>query len=161
MTQPKALKPKQLNAIKLLATGTPAYQVAARLEITTMTLYRWQRLPEFEQTLHSISHSGLDEIATKMNVAALTAVETLQEILCSLNEPTNIRLKAAIGTLRAMPSVNGALEKGLQHRTADFDTRRRFHGPAFTHGSDGRPYPYVYRQHHRANAEVMPMVVEV
>lgn len=32
------LKPRQLTALQLLATGTPANQVAERLEITTMTL---------------------------------------------------------------------------------------------------------------------------
>ena len=39
------LKPRQITALQLLATGTPAYQVAARLEISTMTLYRWQQQP--------------------------------------------------------------------------------------------------------------------
>jgi len=139
MAREKALKPKQLNAIRLLAAGTPAYQIAQRLEITTMTLYRWQRLPEFEQTLHSIAYSGLDVIAKKVNVAALTAIETVQEILCSMGEPTNVRLKAAMVALKAMPLVNSALEKSIAHRVADFDTRDRFSGPAFTYGSDGQP----------------------
>ena len=161
MTPPKALKPKQLNAIKLLATGTPAYQVAERLEITTMTLYRWQRLPEFAQTLTSISHSGLDELATKMNVAALTAVETLQEILCDMGQPAQLRLQAALGVLRATPTVNGMLERSLEHRAADFDTRTRFHGPSFTHGTDGGTNPYAYSKQPLPNAEASPEAVEI
>ncbi len=88
----KTLKPKQLNAIRMLAIGTPAHQVAARLEITTMTLWRWQRLPEFELTLQAIAHSGLDELATKMSVAALTAIEVLQEILCDMRLPAPTKI---------------------------------------------------------------------
>ena len=100
-------------------------------------------MPEFEKTLNSVSYSGLDELAKKVNVAALTAAEILQEILCSLNQPTDVRMKAALGVLRAMPAINTVLEKGLQHRTADFDLRKRFSGPTFTHGSDVQPYPVL------------------
>lgn len=139
----KKLKPRQLSAIQLLAVGTPAYQVAERLEITTMTLYRWQRLPEFEAKLRNITNSGLEELAKKINIAALTAVETLQDILCDVREPTTIRMKAAIGALNAMPKVNTVLEKSLGHRAADFDLRKRFSGPAFTYDSYGNPCPLI------------------
>jgi hypothetical protein len=156
MTSVKTLKPKQLNAIRLLAAGTPSYQVAERLEITTMTLYRWQRLPEFEQTLHAIAYSGLDEIAKKVNVAALTAIETVQEILCNMTEPSDVRLKAAMVALKAMPLVNGALEKGMAHREADFDLRKRFSGPAFTYASNGQPCATFGRKPVIAGIGLMP-----
>ena len=139
MNNVMVLKPKQLSAVKLLAAGTPACQVAARLEITTMTLWRWQQLPAFEETLHSVSYSGLDEIAKKINITALTAIETLQELLCNMCEPAEIRVKAAVAVLRAMPSVNGSLERSYQHRAADFDLRTRFCGPSFSYDSWGTP----------------------
>lgn len=137
MQQAKTLKPKQLNAIKMLATGIPAYEVAERLQVTTMTLWRWQRLPAFEHTLNSISHSGLDELARKINIAALTAVEVVQECLCDMREPSATRLKAAAIALKAMPGVNSALTNA--HPSADFDTRKRSTGPAFTYDAQGRP----------------------
>ena len=137
MTPVKTLKPRQLDAIKMLATGIPAYEVAERLEITCMTLWRWRRIPEFEHTLHSISHSGLDELARKINIAALTAVEVVQEVLCDMRECSSTRLKAAAIALRAMPGVNTALAKA--HPGADFDTRKRSTGPAFTFDGDGNP----------------------
>lgn len=140
MSQSKTLKPKQLNAIRLLAAGTPACQVAERLEITTMTLYRWKQLPEFEQTLNAIAYSGLEEVAKKVNIAALTAAETLQEILCDMSHPVEVRMKAALAALKVQPAINGAIEKGLQHRVADFDTRERYSGPVFTYDSAGRHY---------------------
>jgi len=142
MEPAKPLKPKQINAIKLLATGVPLCQVAEKLEVTTMTLYRWQKLPEFEQKLHSISYSGMDEIAKKLNQAALTGAEILLEVMDDLREPSATRLKAALGALNALPKVNGALERGLQHRVADFDLRTRFNRPLPTRNI-GQPNPYL------------------
>lgn len=133
----KSLKPMQLTALKLIAMGTPANQVAERLEVSAMTVYRWQRLPAFQEKLGCISSSGLQEIATKLNAASLTAVETLQEVLCDISQPPAIKVKAALGVLNAMASVNNALEKGLQHRVADFPLQDRFNGPAFTFDSSG------------------------
>lgn len=135
----KPLKPKQLNAIALLATGTPVYKVAEKLEITTMTLYRWQKQPEFNSKLNFVAHSGLDEIAKKMNATTITAIETLQEVLCDMREPSSVRIKAALGVLSAMASVNGALEKGLKHRVADFDLKHRFTDQSFTYDMNGNP----------------------
>jgi transposase-like protein len=139
MSNVKALKPRQLSAIQLLACGTPACRVAERLEVSTMTLYRWSRQPEFEAKLRSITSSGLEEVAKKMNATTLTAVETLQEILCDMTQPTGTRLKAALGVLAALPSVSSALEKGLQHRVADFDLNQRWSGKTFTFDSSGNP----------------------
>jgi hypothetical protein len=133
MKNGKSLKPVQLTAIQLLAVGTPASHVAERLEVSVMTIYRWQRLPEFEAKLHAVTSSGLEEIAKKMNATALTAVETLQEVLCDLTQPVPTRIKAALGVLGAMGSVNAALEKGLQHRVADFDSKLRWSEPGFTY----------------------------
>ena len=139
MSNVRQLKPRQLTAVQLLATGTPAYKVAERLEVSTMTLYRWQRLPEFEEKLRVISSSGLEEVAKKMNATTLTAIETLQEVLCDMREPSAVRMKAALGVLNVMPSINDILEKGLQHRAGDFDLHGRWSEPAFTFDSIGNP----------------------
>ena len=133
------LKPRQITALQLLAAGTPANQVAERLDVTTMTLYRWQRLPAFEAKLRSISSSGLEEVAKKMNATTLTAIETLQEIMCDLRESAPTRMKVALGVLNVMPSVNGILEKSLQHTAGDFDLQERWSGSAFTFDSSGNP----------------------
>jgi len=133
----KSLKARQLNAIQLLALGTPAYQVAAELQVSTMTIYRWQRLPEFDAKLNIIVSSGLEEIAKKMNATMLTAVETLQEILCDLREPSNTRMKAALGVLANAAAVNHMLEKSLKNRDADFDLKNRFSEQSFTYDENG------------------------
>lgn len=143
MNNVKTLKARQLNAVQLLALGKPAYQVAAQLEVSTMTIYRWQRLPEFEAKLNSIASSGLEEIAKKMNATTVTAVETLQEILCNMNEPINVRLKAAIGVLNNVASVNNMLNKTLKFGASDFDINKRFFEPAFSYDSNGDRYPDI------------------
>lgn len=143
MSNVRVLKARQLEAIQLFAVGTPAYQIAERLEVSTMTIYRWQRQPEFEEKLRSLTSSGLEEIAKKMNATTLTAVETLQELLCNMAEPPTTRMKAALGVLSAMSSVNAALERSLRHRVADFDLKQRFSDLAFTYDGSGTRYPTI------------------
>ncbi len=143
MVNKRLLKPVQLNAVQMLALGIPAYQVAAKLEVSTMTIYRWQRQPAFEARLGAITSSGLEEIAKKMNATTLTAVETLQEILCDMTQPTTTRMKAALGVLGSMSSVNAALECSLQHRVADFSLLQRFSDQSFTYDSNGDKYPTI------------------
>ena len=48
-------------------------------------------------------------------------------------------MKAALGVLSAMGPVNGALEKGLQHRTADFDLKQRWNSQGHTYDESGEP----------------------
>lgn len=143
MDNTKSLKARQLNAVQLLAVGVPAYKVAAQLEVSTMTIYRWQKLPAFEEKLNAITTSGLGEIAKKMNATTLTAVETLQEILCDMTQPTLIRMKAALGVLGSVASVNNMLEKNVKHGVADFDLQQRFSEHAFTFDANGNRFSAV------------------
>ncbi len=156
MHKANSLKPLQLSAIQLLAIGTPANQIAARLEITTMTLYRWQKLPEFETKLRALTSSGMEEIARKMNIAGLTAIEVLQEIMCNIAESKTTQMKAAIGVLNAMSAVNGVLEKSLKHRVGDFDLQKRWNETAFSYDMDGNPC-----QQSRIDINSLPDMVEV
>lgn len=133
----KSLKPVQLSALRLIASGTPDAHVASALNVSVMSIYRWRRLPAFEAKLNSITESGLEEIAKTLNATALTAAETLQEILCDLSQPVPIRLRAALGVLSALGPVNSALERGLQHRAGDFDLKHRFGG--ITYDQRGEP----------------------
>ncbi len=133
MNNGKCLKPRQLSAIQLLAIGTPACRIAEKLDVSEMTLYRWQRLPAFSSKLSSITSSGLTEIAKQLNASALIAIEVLREVMCDMTQPKVIQMKAALGVLHTMASVNAALDKSLQHRQADFDPQERWGNPAFTY----------------------------
>ncbi len=126
MKSETSLKPRQLTAIRLLALGKPANQVAEELDVSYMTIYRWTRQTEFQEKLNSVASSGLAEIARMMSAATLTAIETLQETMCDLREPTSTRMRAALGILSTTASVNGMLEKGLKHREGDFALQERW-----------------------------------
>ena len=139
MQNVRPLKPVQLSALRLIASGTPDCQVASTLNVSVMSVYRWKRLPAFEEKLNSITSSGMEQITKMLNATALTAIETLQEILCDLSQPVPTRMKAALGVLGVMSSVNGALEKGLQHRVGDFDLAQRFSSHGVTYDSHGEP----------------------
>jgi hypothetical protein len=133
------LKPRQIHAIQLLAVGTPLTRVAQTLEISEMTLWRWGKQAEFQSKLNSVANSGMEQIAKTLNAAALTAAETLQEILCDLSQPVPTRMRAALGVLNAMGSVNAALERGLQHRAGDFDLNQRWNSQGSTYDQRGEP----------------------
>jgi hypothetical protein len=137
---PKPLRPLQLNALRLIASGTPDCQVASTLNVSVMSIYRWRRLPAFEAKLHAITSSGLEEISKTLNATALTAVETLQEVLCDMSQPVPIRMRAALGVLSALGPVNAALERGLQHRAGDFDLTQRFNLQGHTYEATGEAY---------------------
>jgi hypothetical protein len=141
MQNVKRLKPVQLTALRLIASGTPDCEVASTLNVSVMSVYRWKKLPAFEAKLNAITSSGLEEIAKKMNATALTAMETLQEVLCDLTQPVPTRMKAALGVLGVMSSVNGALERSLQHRVADFDLAHRFGNHGVTYDAAGQLSP--------------------
>lgn len=138
MNNVNSLKARQLQAVKLLALGTPVNRVAERLEISVMTIYRWKQLPEFDAKLNAITSSGLEELARQMNATALTAVENLQSILCDLSLPRSDRIKASLGVLNAMAAVNGALERSIRHGVADFDPEQRWHVQGCTYEATGQ-----------------------
>ncbi|MHB8848159.1 MAG: helix-turn-helix domain-containing protein [Burkholderiales bacterium] len=137
MKKAQTLKPRQINALQLLSMGKPVQEVAEILQVSTMTVFRWRKLPEFSSKLNSIATSGLEEIAKKMNGTVITAIETLQEALCDLSLPSPVRIKVAFGVLNAMASVNSTLEKGLKHRVADFDLQQRWSDQPFTYDATG------------------------
>lgn len=132
-----SLKPRQVYALQLLAAGRPTSEVAAVVNVSAMTIFRWKQSPAFRSRLELVTHTGLEELAKKVNATAITAIETLQETLCDMTLPVSLRVKASIGVLGAMGSVNAALSKRLLDGAADFDLSTRFVGPTFSYGADG------------------------
>jgi hypothetical protein len=129
------LKTKQEIAIRLLALGEPKNIVAAKVGVSKMTLSRWHKNPVFNSQLASITNSGLEATAKMLNAAGLTAAETLQEILCDLTQPATVRLKASLGLLSILPSINASLQRYV-YQPVDFDINQRW-GSYGTYNSQG------------------------
>lgn len=115
MKNVKPLHARQLHAIRLLAAGTPDYVVAQRIEVSTMTIYRWKRQDEFNQELRRIAYCGLEDFSKKLNECAVTALDTLQEVMNDLREPSTHRSKVALGIINAMPKVHDALSRSVRY----------------------------------------------
>jgi hypothetical protein len=139
MKKKKVLRPKQVQAVRLLARGETKQYVATRLSVATMTVYRWQRDPIFQSQLEALHASGLEATAKKVHIAGLTAAETLQEYLNDMTQPAETRAKFAIGVLRAYPALQAALAKGIRSRMADFDLEERWDMSLSTFDSNGNP----------------------
>ena len=138
MKNHKVLKPKQQLAVRLLALGHQKNIVAQRLDVSTMTLYRWEQSPNFQNELAtSIESSGLKETARKLHIAGITAAETIQEFLNNMSHPAEVRAKFAVGVLRAYPAFQSAIEKGLRNRVGDFNLDERWlsHATYDSHGN--------------------------
>ena len=132
-----SLKPRQVQALHLLAVGRPASEVAAVVNVSAMTIFRWKQSPAFRSRLERVSNSGLEEIAKKLQALSLTAVETLQESLCDMSLPVHLRAKVALGVLGSLGSVNAVLTKRLPDGAGDFELEHRFKGPALSYDSQG------------------------
>lgn len=130
-----SLTAKQQIAIRMLAQGESRVNVASRLDVSRMTLSRWEKNPHFESQLVSITRSGLEQTAKMLNAASLTAAETLQEILCDMTQPESLRIKAALGVLRVLPTINASLQRDM-YQDADFDLKHRW-GPQYTYNAQG------------------------
>ncbi len=130
-----ALKTKQEIAIRLLAQGESKKGVAERLGVSRMTISRWHNSPVFNSQLASITNSGLEQTAKMLNAASLTAAETLQEILCDMSQPATVRLKASLGVLSIMPSINASLQRNV-YQQVDFDLKQRW-GSQCTYNAQG------------------------
>jgi transcriptional regulator with XRE-family HTH domain len=135
MMHSTSLTTKQQIAVRLLAQGESKSNVAARLDVSRITLSRWEKNPQFESQLTSITRSGLEQTAKMLNAASLTAAETLQEILCDMTQPVTIRLKAALGVLHVTPAISLSLQRDL-YQVSDFDLKHRG-GTQYTYNSQG------------------------
>jgi len=121
MKNVKPLHARQLHAIKLLAAGTPDYLVAQRIEVSTMTIYRWKRQDEFSSELRRITYLGMEDFSKKLNDTTLVAIDTLYEVMNRLDEPSRHRSKVALGVLNALPKIQEALARHVQPHTAPPD----------------------------------------
>lgn len=77
-----ALTPKQLKALSGISQGLPPNQIAKRLGISTRSLQRWQKLPEFVAALTQVQN----EVSRKVKVDAVesvTSVNSRLEVLAS------------------------------------------------------------------------------
>ena len=92
------LKPKQIAAATMLASGKTGREVAAAIGCTPETLSHWKRAPEFEACLNGLRWEILDAGREALRSAALVAVNGLVE-LAQGAKAEEVRRKACVDVL--------------------------------------------------------------
>lgn len=85
------LTPKQLTAANLLANGLSMVLVAEKVEIGLSTLYKWKKLPAFNDEINQIIRTN--EVKAYQDLVALKpeALERLKELMNSQDSRTAIQ----------------------------------------------------------------------
>lgn len=88
------LKPNQLQAAILLATGKSACKVAEELEITPETISHWHGNDDFEALINHLKWEALNSARDNMRLLARDAVATVKDVMKN-GKTDAARLKAA------------------------------------------------------------------
>ena len=85
------LTPKQLTAANLLANGLSMVTVAEQVEIGLSTLYKWKKLPVFNDEINQLIR--VNEVKAYQDLVALKpeALERLKELMNSQDSRTAIQ----------------------------------------------------------------------
>jgi len=85
------LTPKQLTAANLLANGLSMVLVAEKVEIGLSTLYKWKKLPAFNDEINQLIR--VNEIKTYQDLFAMKpqALDRLRELMKSNDSRTAIQ----------------------------------------------------------------------
>ena len=89
------LSRKKDQAIVALITEPTMKAAADKIGITTPTLYKWLKLPEFRSAYMEAKREAVSVAITRLQQAATEAVETLRAVMNDPNKPASARVGAA------------------------------------------------------------------
>lgn len=75
----------KLKAIELIAKGLKKSDIAKELKIGRTTLYYWEQLPEFKEALNVLEQEFKDQVRRKLNYGAISAADTLIDLVTKAN----------------------------------------------------------------------------
>jgi hypothetical protein len=88
------LSPKQIKAIKGLASGMTAVAVAEHVGITPQTISKWRSYPSFEAALNRLKREALTTTMDQLRHHARTAVDQLCDLAANADNE-EVRRKAS------------------------------------------------------------------
>lgn len=115
------LKPKQMQAVELLALGFTREETAKRVGVGERTLYLWLQQAEFQQALRDVQAEQWRALLGRLGRLTGEAVDALQRAL--RDAPHAVQVRAAdvlLGKLVAVKQVHeleqrlAALERELE-----------------------------------------------
>jgi hypothetical protein len=96
------LIPAQTRVIMALVGGATVGAAAATVGTSRTTLYRWLDDPKFVAVLNRAKREQRDEVRGEIRTLAAGAIKTLREALESDQTATSLRVKVALGVLKAI-----------------------------------------------------------
>jgi hypothetical protein len=117
------INPRHLLAITALLEGCSQKVAAERAGVSAMTLIRWQRTPDFQQTYRDAVRETFDVGIDRLQSVTKHAVSTLQRCLRSPRDGDKIKAAATLlsnalraGELRDLTDRISALEQSQAQR---------------------------------------------
>jgi len=87
------MKPKQAQAIELLAHGSSITECALKLAVSRRSIHSWLNNQEFKQALEDRKHELIECLNIRMVALNEKALQVLEDCMSSRNE--SIRLRSA------------------------------------------------------------------
>ena len=88
-------KRKMEDAIAALLTHRNVEDAASAVQISTKTLLRWMRDPEFDRAYRAARRATFGQTVGRLQQAAPAAATTLLKMLVDTNVPASVRVRAA------------------------------------------------------------------
>jgi len=91
---------KKEAAIAALLTQRNVDEAARATDISTATLMRWQKLPEFQKAYRKARREVFGQAIAKLHQASGIAATTLIKLMVDTTAPPSVRLRAADSVLQ-------------------------------------------------------------
>jgi hypothetical protein len=89
---------KQMKSCYLIVSGLSLKNVSASVGVSETTLFRWLKLPTFQDELRQLKRTVIEHSLGKLQVLNDKAISTLETLLDCPNYPTRCRAAVAILT---------------------------------------------------------------
>ena|SRR5579862_484519 len=93
------LKRKLEEAVAAMLTQRNVEEAARAVGISTATLMRWQKLPEFQQAYREARRAVHGQSIARLQQATSAAVSTLLKVMVDASTPASTRVRAADSVL--------------------------------------------------------------
>jgi hypothetical protein len=90
---------KKEEAIAALLTQRNVEESAKSIGISTQTLVRWMKVPEFQTSYREARRAAFGQSIARLQQASSAAVSTLLKIMVDTNAPASTRVRAADSVL--------------------------------------------------------------
>ena len=93
------LKRKLEEAVAAMLTQRNIEEAARSVDVSTATLMRWQKLPEFQKAYRDARRAAHNQSIARLQQATSAAVSTLLKVMVDASTPASTKVRAADSVL--------------------------------------------------------------